>query len=161
MKPNLPGKRHPLAAALLLAFSAGPLFHSTADGAQLTLATVPLFLTTGVLPNVLVIYDNSQSMDASMAGKLIAGDNAATRSNIGRQVIRDAISNYRTTFNWGLMSYGMSSNPPAKYNTRLLPRIGQRHGVYRRLRRRNFRCERQSALRRQPAGIRRRKLRHL
>ncbi len=117
MKSILSSTQRSHAAALLLAFGAGPLFHSTAHSGQLALATVPLFLTSGVLPNVLVIYDNSQSMDATMAGRLIAGDNAATRSNIGRQVIRDTISNYRTTFNWGLMSYGMSSNPPTKYNT--------------------------------------------
>ncbi|HUX64516.1 pilus assembly protein [Sulfuricella sp.] len=117
MKSILPGKQRPFAAALLLAFSAGPLLHPAANSGQLALATVPLFLTSGVLPNVLVIYDNSQSMDSTMAGRLIAGNDAATRSNIGRQVIRDTISNYRTTFNWGLMSYGMSSNPPTKYNT--------------------------------------------
>ena len=111
------GKRAPIAGALLLALSAGSLLPASAHSAQLTLATVPLFLTSGVLPNVLVIYDNSQSMDATMAGKLIAGDNAATRGNIGRQVMRDTISNYRTTFNWGLMSYGMTGNPPTKYNT--------------------------------------------
>jgi len=117
MKITLPSKQRPLAAALLLAFSAGPLFSSMANSGQLALASVPLFLTSSVQPNVLVVYDNSQSMDATMAGKLIAGDNAATRSNIGRQVIRDTIANYRTTFNWGLMSYGMTTNPPTKYNT--------------------------------------------
>lgn len=117
MKSILPGKQRPIDAALLLAFSVGTFYCSTVSAGQLALATVPLFLTGSVQPNVLVIYDNSQSMDATMAGKLIAGDNAATRSNIGRQVIRDTISSYRSTFNWGLMSYGMSSNPPTKYNT--------------------------------------------
>ncbi len=117
MKSILPGTQRPFAAFLLLTLGASSLFHSAANSAPLALASVPLFLTSGVLPNVLVIYDNSQSMDATMAGRLIAGDNATTRSNIGRQVIRDTISNYRTTFNWGLMSYGMSSNPPTKYNT--------------------------------------------
>lgn len=115
--PIFPGKLRPFTGVLLLALSAGSLLPSSANSAQLALAPVPLFLTSGVLPNVLVVYDNSQSMDATMAGKLIAGDNAATRGNIGRQVMRDTISNYRTAFNWGLMSYGMSGNPPAKYNT--------------------------------------------
>jgi len=83
MKSIFLSKPRPITVALLLAFSAGPLFHSPANSGQLALATVPLFLTSSVLPNVLVIYDNSQSMDATMAGMLIAGDNAATRGNIG------------------------------------------------------------------------------
>lgn len=87
-----------------------------AAAASIVLAQVPLFLSTGVAPNVLVILDNSQSMDGTLAGMLIAGNDARTRGNIGRQVIRDTIAAYRAVFNWGVMAYGFSGSP-SLYNT--------------------------------------------
>ena len=42
--------------------------------ANLNLAQSPIFLGSKVLPNVLIIYDNSESMDGYMAGKLVAGE---------------------------------------------------------------------------------------
>ena len=74
----------------------------------LNFATSPLFLGTTVKPNVLVVYDNSQSMDGTMAGKLIAGDDATTRGNIARSVLRSTITSYRAQFQWGLASFGLS-----------------------------------------------------
>ncbi len=75
----------------------------------------PLFLTSKTLPNVLVIYDNSESMDGTMAGKLIAGDDPTTRGNIARTVIRNTISAYSGLFNWGLETF--YTNGPGLYST--------------------------------------------
>lgn len=75
------------------------------------ISQTPLFLTSPVLPNVLVIYDNSQSMDAYMNGQLVSGNDVNTRGNIGRDVMRTTITNYRTAFRWGLMSFGLSGTP--------------------------------------------------
>ncbi|MEI8169008.1 MAG: PilC/PilY family type IV pilus protein [Rhodoferax sp.] len=72
------------------------------------IANVPMAVSNMVTPNVLVIYDNSQSMDAYMNGTLVSGNNPNTRGNIGREVMRAAIDKYRTTFNWGLMTYETS-----------------------------------------------------
>lgn len=99
------------AVALLLAQAA-----TTAHGASTDIANVPMAVKNSVTPNVLVIYDNSQSMDAYMSGSLVAGNDPNTRGNIGRQVMRNAITAYRAAFNWGLMTYGMSGTP-GLYNT--------------------------------------------
>ncbi len=80
-----------------------------APAQTISFAQSPLFLGTSVKPNVLIVYDNSQSMDGTMAGKLIAGDDAATRGNIARSVLRGTITSYRNSFNWGLASFGLSS----------------------------------------------------
>ncbi|MFZ6767545.1 pilus assembly protein [Undibacterium sp. Di26W] len=85
------------------------LSSGTASAAALVLSQTPLFVTNSVLPNVLVVLDNSESMDGTMAGKLIAGDDPTTRSNIARTVMRDTITNYRNAFNWGLMSFDITS----------------------------------------------------
>ena len=42
----------------------GALYAGTTSAALLSLAQYPLFLTTRVIPNLLVVYDNSESMDA-------------------------------------------------------------------------------------------------
>ena len=87
-----------------------------AHAASTDIANVPMAVSNMVTPNVLVIYDNSQSMDAFMNGTLVSGNNPSTRGNIGRSVMRNAITTYRSAFNWGLMTYGMTS-APGLYNT--------------------------------------------
>jgi type IV pilus assembly protein PilY1 len=84
---------------------------SPAHAAPTDIANVPMAVSNQVTPNVLVVYDNSQSMDAFMNGTLVSGNNPSTRSNIGRTVMRNAIGTYRNTFNWGLMTYEMTSAP--------------------------------------------------
>ncbi|MDT7834246.1 pilus assembly protein [Aquabacterium sp. OR-4] len=81
-----------------------------ASAQALNFAQTPLFLGTTVKPNVLVVYDNSQSMDGTMAGKLIAGNDDTTRGNIARSVLRSTIASYRNSFNWGLASFDIQSS---------------------------------------------------
>jgi len=101
--------RH-LVLALLGAWVLPPAF-----AAPLSIAQYPLFLTHRVLPNVLVIYDNSESMDATMAGKLIAGDDPSTRGNTARTVLRNTITSFSSLFNWGLETFYTDS--PGLYST--------------------------------------------
>lgn len=83
--------------------------------APLSIAQYPLFLTNRVLPNVLVIYDNSESMDGTMAGKLIAGDDPTTRGNTARTVLRGTINSFASLFNWGLETF--YTDWPGLYST--------------------------------------------
>ncbi len=101
----------------ILAVVAAMLVSQSTSAALLSIAQYPLFLTHRTLPNVLVIYDNSESMDGTMAGKLIAGDDPTTRGNIARSVIRSTITSFSGQFNWGLESfatygYGLYSTYP-------------------------------------------------
>ncbi len=100
-----------LHGALVAATGAAALLLSPQVLAQaLNFAQSPLFLGTTVKPNVLVVYDNSQSMDGTMAGKLIAGSDPTTRGNIARTVLRNTITSYRSAFQWGLSSFALSSS---------------------------------------------------
>ncbi len=96
---------------LLLSHAVTPSYAGSTD-----IANVPMAVSNMVTPNVLVIYDNSQSMDAFMNGTLVSGNNPSTRGNIGRSVMRNAINTYRSAFNWGLMTYGMTA-APSLWNT--------------------------------------------
>jgi len=94
------------AAALL-----GALYAGGASAGLLSIAQYPLFLTTRVIPNLLVIYDNSESMDGTMAGKLIAGNDPTTRGNVARSVITSTITNFASSFNWGLETFATPDAP--------------------------------------------------
>ncbi|MDQ6626975.1 MAG: PilC/PilY family type IV pilus protein [Pseudomonadota bacterium] len=82
---------------------------------NLNLSQAPLFLVSSVRPNVLVLYDNSESMDGTMAGKLIAGDDPTTRGNIARAVLSSTMTSYRSAFNWGLGSFELNGSPNVYY----------------------------------------------
>lgn len=103
--PTSPLRLAPLALALAASLLA-PAQQARAQA--LNFAQTPLFLGTTVKPNVLVMFDNSQSMDGTMAGRLIAGSDASTRGNIARSVLRSTITSYRNAFNWGLGSFELS-----------------------------------------------------
>ena len=81
----------------------------------ITFSNFPLFLAPAINPNVMVIFDNSESMDATMAGKVISGDDVMTRGNIARGVLRGVLQSYRNNFNWGLTSFETQGD--TLYNT--------------------------------------------
>lgn len=93
-------------AVLLMLF---PFVGTPVDAASTDIADYPMAVSNMVTPNVLIVYDNSQSMDAFMGGTLVGAHNLSTRGNIGRSVMRDAIGTYRDSFNWGLMTFEMSN----------------------------------------------------
>jgi len=105
------------AATAVLLGSLASLVPTVARSASTDLTDVPLVVQNAVKPNVLAVFDNSESMDAYMAGKLVTGTDPNTRGNIGRRVLRDTFTRYRTNFNWGLMSYGLQDQNPTLYNT--------------------------------------------
>ena len=86
------------------------------------LATYPLFLAPPITPNVLVLFDNSGSMDATMSGKVVSGDatdadgKPITRGNIAREVLRNVMTKSRSGFNWGLGTFDLI-DAPKLYNT--------------------------------------------
>ncbi len=98
-----------------LALLIGLLVPLASDAGLLSIAQSPLFLSSTAIPNILVIYDNSESMDGTMGGKLIAGNDPTTRGNIARSVISTTMTNYRTQFNWGLGTFNVQNQN--LYNT--------------------------------------------
>jgi type IV pilus assembly protein PilY1 len=78
-------------------------------------SSYPLFLAPAIKPNVMVILDNSESMDATMSGKVINGDDPTTRGNIARAILRNMLTSYRDAFNFGIGSF--NTYGPSLYNT--------------------------------------------
>ena len=107
MKP-VPRVHRCIAALLLAPFGA-------LAAAPFTFASYPLFLAPAIKPNVMIILDNSESMDATMAGKVINGDDPATRGNIARGILRGLLTSYRDSFNFGITSFRTTGT--SLYNT--------------------------------------------
>ena len=107
---SAPGVLRRIAPTLLLAMPLGAV-----AAPAFTFASYPLFLAPAIKPNVMVIFDNSESMDATMSGKVISGDDPTTRGNIARNVVRTLLQTYRDSFNWGLSTFETTGN--TLYNT--------------------------------------------
>jgi type IV pilus assembly protein PilY1 len=88
-----------------------------AHGAATDLNDIPMVVSNKVRANFLLMLDNSQSMDAFMGGALQSGDNPNTRGNIGRDILRTMLRDYRTSFNWGLMSFATTAAAPSPIDT--------------------------------------------
>ncbi len=79
--------------------------YSAAGAAPLILHQSPLFLTSSEKANVLVILDNSNSMDEAANGSAVGGADPTSKSEIARAAISNLITNYSGKINMGLMAY--------------------------------------------------------
>ncbi|NMC74877.1 MAG: Ig-like domain-containing protein, partial [Geobacteraceae bacterium] len=78
---------------------------------------IPPFITAPVTPNVLIILDNSNSMDEDMQGNAVGsprctvtGDpNTCSRSILARKALIDLVTTYANKMRIGLMTYKLSS----------------------------------------------------
>ena len=80
-----------------------------ADSSISDYSAVPPFISMGVTPNVLVILDNSNSMDEDVSGNAVGSDAPNSRSEIARQAILTLIEKNATKMNFGLMAYEQPS----------------------------------------------------
>lgn len=88
------------------------LLNGTAQ-ATVSLPNVPLFVLSAGKPNVLMVLDDSNSMDEFPSGAAAGSNDPGSKGMIARSVINGLISTYTGSINMGLMSY--QQNTPAAY----------------------------------------------
>lgn len=93
-----------LQATLATAFAAGALVSLPSGAVPLVIGNNPLYLVMGKA-NVLVIIDNSNSMDEAASGAAVGSAAANSKSEIARGVVRNLTDIYRNRVNMGLMAY--------------------------------------------------------
>lgn len=113
MPTRYPKKR----LAQLLA--AGLVLPLTSQAANLTLSQVPLFVSSSQKANVLLLLDNSNSMDESANGAAVGSSSSNSKSEIARSVARSLIDTYTGKINMGLMAY--QQNTPLSYHLHNAP----------------------------------------
>jgi type IV pilus assembly protein PilY1 len=71
------------------------------------------FFTAQVNPNVLIILDNSNSMDEDFWGSAVGSYSPSSKSVVGKKALNNILADFRTRLRVGLMAYqvsGVSSN---------------------------------------------------
>lgn len=87
-----------------------------AHAALLDLSNIPVFMSSPTKPNVLLILDNSNSMDEGTDGSIPLDDTATaeydggsanpnSKSETARRVMKRLVSDYQDKLNMGLMAY--------------------------------------------------------
>lgn len=98
---------------LLWSVLAGMLLIPATQAAPLSISQVPLFVSTTEKANVLLILDNSNSMDEDETGQAVGGEDSRSKSEIARNVAENIVSTYLSKINLGLMAY--KQNTPSSY----------------------------------------------
>ena len=82
----------------------------------LTLSQIPLFISTGTKANVLLILDNSNSMDENASGAAVGSANANSKSEIARGVAKNIVATYagKIKINQSSMQYETAARGPEK-----------------------------------------------
>lgn len=65
----------------------------------------PVFAVADTKPNVLMVLDNSNSMDEAPSGAAVGSNSPDSKSEIARGVIKNLLTSYNGLMNVGLMSY--------------------------------------------------------
>lgn len=82
---------------------------ATPSAHALSIEQNPLFLTTGGKPNILIVLDNSNSMDEAPSGTAVGSNSSDSKSEIARSVIRNLVDSNIGKINMGLMAYRQNS----------------------------------------------------
>jgi type IV pilus assembly protein PilY1 len=74
---------------------------------------VPPFLTSAVLPNILIILDNSNSMDEDFYGNAVGSYSPASKSVVERQAMQQIITGLQGKANVGVMTFTLPGDVTA------------------------------------------------
>ena len=75
----------------------------------------PPSVSAPVKPNVLIVLDNSNSMDEDMLGNAVGSTASTSKSVIARKAMINLINDYASVMNIGLMSYSVTSATNGEY----------------------------------------------
>lgn len=104
--------RNTSAKALLIALIASPIFsNALADGVWSDYDAVPPVISTagsGDKPNIMVVLDNSNSMDEAPNGQAVGSASSASKSEIARGAVKNIINTFGDSMRMGLMAYAQS-----------------------------------------------------
>lgn len=77
----------------------------TVPAKALTISDTPLFLVSSGKANVLVVLDNSNSMDEKANGEAAGSNSPESKSEIARSVVKGLVTSHTGKINMGLMAY--------------------------------------------------------
>ncbi len=75
----------------------------------------PPFIATGVKPNILIILDNSNSMDEDFYGNAVGSYSESSKSVVAKQALRNLVDELKTKANVGIMTFTLPSGISNNY----------------------------------------------
>jgi len=72
--------------------------------------STPPFISAGAKPNVLIILDNSNSMDEDFYGEAVGSYSSNSKSVVAKKALRDFISALKDKLRIGLMTYSLNND---------------------------------------------------
>lgn len=76
----------------------------------------PPFVASGTKPNILIILDNSNSMDEDFYGNAAGSYAPASKSVVAKQALRTVVTELQSKANVGIMTYTLPSSGVSSYN---------------------------------------------
>ena len=112
MNTSISSAQRKAIAWLLIAQMAAPwgIMPAAAATTPLALSQAPLFVTSASKANVLLMLDNSNSMDEDASGAAVGSASANSKSEIARSVAKSLVATYTNKINMGLMAYKQAAN---------------------------------------------------
>ncbi len=89
-----------------LVFLAGDVSGATSPCSN---SLLPPFIASGVKPNILIILDNSNSMDEDFYGNAVGSYSSVSKSVVARQALQQVVGELQGTANVGIMTYTLPS----------------------------------------------------
>ncbi len=70
----------------------------------------PPFIQTGVIPNILIILDNSNSMDEDFYGNAAGSYSPASKTVVAKQALQNVVTDLQSKANVGIMTYSLPND---------------------------------------------------
>ncbi|MFZ2446758.1 MAG: hypothetical protein WAW37_10400 [Syntrophobacteraceae bacterium] len=105
--------RRTLVCVMLVAFLQAVLPPAGEPAGPCGNALTPPFIANATKPNILIILDNSNSMDEDFYGNAVGSYSPASKSVVAKKAIRDLITQLQPKINAGLMTYNLPSGSGA------------------------------------------------
>ena len=112
------------ATLIFILFSFFPLALLPGDasgGSACSNALYPPFVSNAVKPNILIILDNSQSMDEDFYGNAAGSYSPVSKSVVARQALQNVVSSLQGKANVGVMTFSLPSDVASAYIHNSMP----------------------------------------
>ena len=95
---------------ILFSFFSLAFIPGDVHGSACSNSLYPPFIASNVKPNILIILDNSQSMDEDFYGNAVGSYGSTSKSVVARQALQNMVTELQNQANVGIMTFGLPSD---------------------------------------------------
>jgi len=99
-----------LVTVMLFSFFSLAFLPGDVCGSACSNSLSPPFIASGVTPNILIILDNSNSMDEDFYGNAVGSYSPASKTVVAKQALKNLVTNLQGKANVGIMTYSLPND---------------------------------------------------